>query len=615
VTGGSSQAAREPRAEGKVSLKPARGAPRVGARPGPHGLAQCVAFLFPLLASLKETQTGALFRSDSAVLAALDAQPGLSGALSALLSQGGLLLPLGSHAYRIAVVGSLFAGLGGLSLLHLAHILFRRQGGYSRLDPWLALGASLSASLSLPWISEATVAGGATVGAGLAAALLVRLLQSGIPRTFVSAGLAGCALGALVAESAWCAGLVATSALIVWPERRHLDPAMKPERLRHFSRLLVLLATTTAVVLTLWAPALSSQATSIFPALGSAQSGPSVWPAWSVLPWISSIGFLWTLGAGFALLFALPDRVPLIALVVWIAADFLVPGAGQLGWTRLVEVDSARVSLHLVGLGLVAPLGALGLRTLGETAQALSLFAARPLAAMVAVLAIAGCLASAEDTLRTLDETETSGAQVWTDAALSDLPDDALILTKSRALGRRLLAAQALRERPDVLVVPLGEVSRPETLNLWLKREPEIETLLRDLSTTDTPSERAITRLVDQRPVFLEPDPTWDSRLLEHVLPAIPLARFSPHALGRSDRLTALDTIFTSRDRIVSAYQKGLYPDAATKGVLLEGFRGLHKTLEVVEDGASRRKLEELIPREGNTEVKEPRPLAPVAAL
>jgi hypothetical protein len=326
------------------------------------------------------------------------------------------------------------------------------------------------------------------------------------------------------------------------------------------------------------------------------------------------VGFLWTGGAAIAMIFALTDRRPVLALAIWSLADLLAPGTNHHGWTEAVYVDSGRLALHLAGLGALGPLGALGLRTLGETAQALRLFAARPLAAMVAVLAVAGCLASAEDSIRTLAETETRGARAWTGEALDFLPDDALVLTQSPAWGARLLAAQAQGERPDVLVVPLGEVTRPETLRLWLETEPELELLLRDLSITDTPSERAITRLVDRRPVFLEANPTWDHRLLEHLLPTLPLAEFSSHAVGRSDRMTAMEGVAGPVARIHAATREGLVSDEATRSVLANGFAQTAEALKAI-DHKSMERLEELNPERPKEERDAEEKTAPLAAL
>src|SRR5690606_9676435 len=97
----------------------------------------------------------------------------------------------------------------------------------------------------------------------------------------------------------------------------------------------------------------------------------SPWPLWSPLSWIGSIGFLWTAGAFFALLFSLEDRRPLYALGLVVFLDWVLPGNGNLGWTSSTSTDPNRISVHLMAIALVAPLGALGLRTLGESARAL----------------------------------------------------------------------------------------------------------------------------------------------------------------------------------------------------------------------------------------------------
>lgn len=580
---------------------------------GPHGLSEALAFLLPLAASATQVQGGALFRTDGALLAALDGQPGFQGNVSTFLGQLCLILPLGNHAYRVALPGALFAGLGSLAILHLCHALFRKQGGSSRLDGWLALGAALSVSLSLAWMSEATVAGGAAVAAGLSLILLRQLVTVGFPRTVFGAALSGVVYGALFSESVWCAGLIALSALICWPESNHWTNATTPTARRLFVRLSALLvgALTTAVACLL--PALTSQSIAILDTW-SRTPGAGTWPLWSALEWMSAVGLLWTGGAIVGTIFGLSDRRPLLALAAWAGVDILAPGLGSTGWTDAIVVDSSRLGLHLTGLAVIGPLGALGLRTLGETAQALRLFAARPIAALLAVLAIAGCLASAEDSLRTLDQTGTRGPQIWTEEALDPLPEGTLVLTKSRAWGMRLLSAQAQGERPDVLVVPLDEVTRPKTLQAWLEREPALELLLRDLSISDTPSERAITRLVDTRPVYVEPNPSWDTRLLEHLLPSVPLAAFSSHAVGRSDRLATLEEVSAPTARIVDAAGESLRPDNATRALLLQGYRHASEALGTIDHKAKAR-LDELAPYQQPENPESDKTLAPVAAL
>lgn len=572
---------------------------------GPGDLAQGAAFLLPFVGAISQTQGAAFFRSDAALLASLGEAPqGLSGALSARLAQLASALPLGDLVYRTALIGAFFCALGGLAALHLSHFLFRKQGGISRLDPWLALGASLAVSFSLPWFEESTLSGGAAVGAGLALTLVSTLFISGLPRSLPGAAITGIGLGALGAESPWSGAVILLALLIIWPEAARLGELKVLRALAtgaalknsegHIFKILTLLvgaaATWTLLLLpNIWAGAFGAAALETV-----AEGTAAHWPVHSVLSWVSSVGFLWCGGAIVGMLFGLSDKGPVVVLVGLIAVDLLAPGTSLFGWTEALSVDVNRKCLHLLALGVVGPLGALGLRTLAETAQALKLFAARPLAAMVAVIALAGCLAGAEDSLRTLAETGTSGAQTWTDEAISELPHRSLILTTSPAWGRRLLAAQVVGERPDLLVIPLDKVVFGNEVARYLKKEPALEHLLRDLSVSDTPSERAITRLVDQRRVYIEPDPTWDPRLVEHLVPGAPLAEAASHALARSDRMAAMDSIPPRRARILSACDEGMSRDVATRALFEEGQDRLGAIFQVVRDRRAGERLEEI---------------------
>jgi hypothetical protein len=587
-------------------------------RHAPDTLVEALAFLLPFAGALTQTTGDALWRSDAATVAALEDTGVFRGAFLQWLGQVALHLPLGNHSFRLALPGALFLGLAGWSVLHLCHSLFSKQGGHARFDRWLALGASLSTSLSLPWLSEATVAGGSVTGAALALLCLQLLFKRGTNRELPQALGAGVMLSALLSESALAAGAVVLVGLLIWPDARGPLRAPKTHAPRAWgARSLSCGVFALGFVGTcawLWLPAFTNHALTALSSHASEMNG-GPWPLWSPVEWIASIGFLWCSGAMFALLFSLEDKRPLYALGSIIAADWLIPGNGTLGWTEGAEVDAPRVSLHLLALASTAPLGALGLRTLAESAQALRLFAARPLAAMVAVLAVAGCLASAEDSLRSLSETATSGTQTFTDEILHQLEDDALVITKSPSWGRRLLAAQAVGERPDIIVVPLSDLTDARKLRGWLEKEPQLEALLRDMSIHETPSERAITQLVDVRPVALEVDPSWDRRLLEHVHPTIPIAEFAPHALGRSDRLATLEKVRAPRDRILNSYGDELREDNATRRALHNSFEHTHQLLQVVKDGASARALEALYPMEPSTRTSPDPQAEPVAAL
>jgi hypothetical protein len=339
-----------------------------------------------------------------------------------------------------------------------------------------------------------------------------------------------------------------------------------------------------------------------------------MWPVWSPLPWILDIGLLWSVGALAALAFGLADRRPLLLLTTVVLGDLLIPGSPSAGYADALTMDANRTALHLLALCVVAPAGALGLRALSETALANGLFGARPLGALVAMLAVAGCLASAEDSLRILEQNTTNGAQAWTEEALLTLPEDALVLTRSPSWGARLLAAQALGERPDVLVVPLSEVTQPATMARWLAREPALDILLRDLSTLGQPTERAMARLSDKRPLFVELDASWDKRLLEHVEPRVPLAHFSSHALGRSDRLLALEHVTLPLARVRRSVENDFSIDVATEQILVQNELALKTTLSRIGDKRTLYELEKLKPTASTESKPEPPGDSAVAA-
>jgi hypothetical protein len=60
--------------------------------------------------------------------------------------------------------------------------------------------------------------------------------------------------------------------------------------------------------------------------------------------------------------------------------------------------------------------------------------------------------------------------------------------------------------------------------------------LLRQLIVNGSPDEYSLSQLADARPLFLELDPAWDRRLLDHVRPSGLWFAFAPHGLSASDR-------------------------------------------------------------------------------
>ena len=567
-----------------------------------------LAFVFPLLGAVAFGQNQPLFRSDEAVLAALSQSQSWSGGLSTWMGQLCVALPLGNLAYRLAIPSMIGAGLLGLSCFDLAYALFRAQGGYSRLDPWLAWGASMAAALNLSAASEGTVAGGATLAPALALFLCTRLIERRTPRGLVPTALWGATVGALLCESAPCALLVGLGALMLWPESGHASPRFLGSRPSLIKSVVFLVTTCVSVLFIALVGGWFSHSWSL------TEQIPTEWAVMRPWTWVSGIGMLWALGAAISLLFSLRDRRPLYVMCLLALADWLWPSGAELAWTASIHADPARGSLHLFTLGYLAAAGALGLRTFGEAAQAMGLLGARQLAVLVSIVAVAGSLAASEDALLTLSQTDARGAEAWCEEALQALPPRALVITETKTRGRRLRAAQLLGARPDVLVVPLTELTAARNVANWLAAEPELHLMLVDLSLGKPPSERAVARLVDQRPVFVEPSTTWDRRLLEHIEPGLPLSRISPHALARSDRLAALERAPAQIDRVVRRARSGLRSDEATLDVFKDDLSKLEKTLGLVDRVAEKQvaELGELTPETNGTFFLEGRDLEPV---
>lgn len=551
-------------------------------------LVRYLAFVVPALGTCALGPVAPLFRADQAVVAALAQGDTWSGGVSTLAGRLVLMLPLGNLNFRLALPSVVFAGLLGLATFELAYALFRRQGGYSRLDPWLAWGASLAASLNLSAASEATVPGGATLAPAIAmfmcAGWIERTRRGGVFRSYSMGAL----WGALLCESAHCAVLVLIIGVLLWPDSlRRVEPTRGYLEQKIWKPTLrVCLSAAVSIFVIAQQNAWFTGTGSFF---GSAADGLA---STRMLSWLSGVGILWCLSAALAVLFSLRDRRPLYVMCLLATADLLLPFAEMAGWTNSWSSDVSRAGLHLFLLSYIAACGALGMRTFGEAAQAVGLLGARHFAVLISIVAVAGSLATAEDSLTTLSQTEVTGAEAWSEETLQGLPPRALVITQSVARGRRLRAAQLLGARPDVLVVPLSELSQARHVRRWLKQEPELHLLLVDLSLSDLPSERALARLIDKRPVFIEPSPSWDQRLLEHIRPGLPLSEVSTHALARSERLSALERAPASIERIMEAGEHGARSDRAMLSIFRQDIEQLKVTMTPIDHVTASRIVE-----------------------
>jgi hypothetical protein len=88
------------------------------------------------------------------------------------------------------------------------------------------------------------------------------------------------------------------------------------------------------------------------------------------------------------------------------------------------------------------------------------------------------------------------------------------------------------------------------------------------MAISGRPSEYALSTLADARPLFLELDPSWDRRLVDHLQPRPFWLGFAPHALGRSDRAASLSKSRRAFRRVLDVATRPPARDAATLAVL-----------------------------------------------
>jgi hypothetical protein len=128
-----------------------------------------------------------------------------------------------------------------------------------------------------------------------------------------------------------------------------------------------------------------------------------------------------------------------------------------------------------------------------------------------------------------------------------------------------------------------------------IELEPALADLVKDVAITGHPGEYSLSTLADKRPLYVELDPNWDRRLYEHLVPGPTWMRFSPHALGRSDRRVALETAFTGFERVRAVAAEPSAPHPATVSVLQLGARDQAITLAALGDRASLEKTLEIL--------------------
>lgn len=520
-------------------------------RPTDHWIGPLCGWLalgVPLIVTALRLSSAPAWRDDLPIVRGLGLVPvGGEGTLSMVLGGLASLLPVGGRLLRVGLVSALGLALGARCIYELGQRALDANARTPRLTPPLALAAALTATLAPAWQLEGTIAGGATLAATL---LLAGLL---IPSSAAPEPRAALGLGALVGLTAFenhAAALALLGALGVQACVRRQLPARR-------SALFALagFATTAAMCAapTLLRP-LSGHAWMNF---GYGLSAADLTRTVAARPgaiamWFRDVGVVsLTLAAGGGAWGLLRGRTrlcvaPLAALV---AFDALFPASAG----ALLAPD-ALAPLRLAAIAALAIGAALGVHTAALAARRTG----PPMGELAGVLLIVFqftlVLVTAEDSGPVADRHAQHGAEVWTDETLGRLPVHSLLLVRSRAVAWRLWAARVVRgERPDLIVVPLPLLDRGAIASELLARERKLAPLIRDMMINGSPSEYSLSTLAAARPLYVEFNPAWDPRLIDHLVP-VPLGlRFAPHALGRSDRRAGIDAERQAFEHVLAA--------------------------------------------------------------
>lgn len=465
------------------------------------------------------------WQRDAAALRSLGLIPtGLEGCVSTLLAQLAERLPVGAHLLRADCVSAVAAAISARLVYALVLRSLERASPFAA-NPVLAAVASLLCALG-PRAGAENVWGGAAVATAL---VWLALYAASHPRARDDArvwALAGVALGLAGAEDSAAGALAAL--LVALAFRRRAAPSVRAAVV-----LVPALLAFGASALVVLVPALGLGRWLALSELGSSALAPPTTPTLTLpmslgtaSPWAEG---LLLLGVVVALLLprARARSAPLL----------LVLGVGVLA-ELVAAAFGARAPSSLVWSSSLAAAGpaALALSLAARGAWRARVPLAKPACALLVSFSLT-LLVQRLDAAAKRPRSGPSGAEAWTTRALERLPPGALVLLQSERLWRRWLAARVAYDvRPDVVVVPAAWLAAGAAPPGALALPAIAGGLARKLMIEGHADERSLSRVADERPVFVELDPLWDERLLEHLAPGPLWLSFAPHAVHRAER-------------------------------------------------------------------------------
>jgi hypothetical protein len=544
-----------------------------------------LAWLLPLLLGVWSTSSGARWQDDLAIVRDLGLSPaGSEGALSSVLAQLFALAPVGSRCLRVGLVGvSALAVCSALSYSLLRELLDARRAFGA--NPLLALVGSQLWALSPLVLHDTSAPGSAALGLLTILCGVGLLRRDGADARLVP--LAGALLGLSWGESHSAAVVLLAVLLTHWWLAADPSPAgalETPGAVREetseaelpwlrFLLCFALAAGSCALVpwLRSWASHawldLGLSALPSEPPLGTGSLGRG-WidsARQALAPPLERLGALAVLLALAGVLIGFGRRVSRQRLVPWATLTL----AGLLGPFALAGQSTALALCALCASVGATAFVAVALQTALAWLWSNPVPFARPASVLSVSFALTLVLQRVESAVPSAGPSPAElASDAWTEEALGRLPEQSVLLVQNPALALRLWSAQLQGLRPDVVLVPLALLQRGSVRERLLRRAPELKPLLRQLAVNGKPDEYVLGRLADARPLFVELDPRWDTRLLEHLTPDALWLGFAPHALGRSDRTAGVSRARAALARLLADPELAGAFDARTRQVL-----------------------------------------------
>lgn len=516
------------------------------------GPAAWLAVALPLGFGLWSASGATSWAEDGAIVRDLGLLPAdAEGAVSSVLTQLATLLPLGGRSLRASWVGVFALTVASRCLFGLALGLLERRARFA-LNPLLALFASAIWGLGAGVLGAAVRVGGPMPALALVllgTLLARRAFERGDVRALAATGIVLAAAGA-ESRAAGLTLAVVTGALAVRERAR----GGHRELWRSLAGLAggVLLFGSLRVA-GLWDAAPSATvADRLASGLGLLSSAAQLPERWASE--LGSAPLLFACGGvvlGAARVSSRRELWPwalftALGMLVPVGRDWATPGAGLFG------------ALSCLGVAVFFPLGVQAL---------LRWFWASPLPfgrpAAVLTVTFATTLVLARTDRAGVDRKPSAAPSVWSDEALMRLPPHSVVLLHEERLAMRLLAARVLSgARPDVIVLPTPRLSARSLRDRELS-DPSLLAILRQLWVNGDVDAYALSALADVRPVFVEPSPAWERRLLDHLSPAGLWLRFAPDGVGSSERRAGAEQSrrVLRRARELAGGDPGLDPD------------------------------------------------------